>query len=128
MMEEQSPPNLSPCADWRDSKRYEALLKFDRPGWAGEFLKRNVDFITARRSLSDCPQTVPAGEKVRAIPPKVRFAASDDIRRFEPFGALFRRRLRLFDFLVSRLQSLRSVGAGGADRGRSPGRFRRLAF
>jgi len=128
MMEEQSSPGIRPRADWRDPKSYEPLMPLDRSGWATEFLKRNSTFVAALRLTRDRQLPTPMTEKTRSISPSIRFADAVGVRALEQWGVLFRRAIRLVDFLVAHLQSLRVVRRGGANRVRSPGRFRGLAF
>lgn len=128
MMEEQSPPGIGARVDWRDPKSSEPLLQLDRAGWAGEFLKRNCDFVAITQLSRDRWPATASTAKRRPVSARACFAGSARVRMFEDWGALFRGALKLFDFLVARLQSLRVVRRGGANRVRSPGRFRRLAF
>ncbi|OIR00525.1 hypothetical protein GALL_173980 [mine drainage metagenome] len=36
---------IQPRADWRDPEQYRNLLEYDCVGWAGEWLRRNPDFV-----------------------------------------------------------------------------------
>lgn len=53
MLEEKPNPNLSPCADWRDTPYYEDVQRYDLFGWSGEWLLRNRQFH-ADLSKSPC--------------------------------------------------------------------------
>jgi hypothetical protein len=56
MASEETAPGINPRADWRDAQDYKPLLDLDRVGWAGEWLRRNPEFLADLRRMH-CPST-----------------------------------------------------------------------
>lgn len=57
-MAEETDSAVRPRADWRDVEQYRPLLDYDCVGWAGEWLRRNPDFIADVQRASCLPHTV----------------------------------------------------------------------
>ena len=108
MSKEKTAPGISPRAGWRESDSYRPLLELDRAGWAWEWLRRNPDF-----SAMTGPQPGVKRESAGAQP---RIIAAPAMQTLKRWGLLFRRKLRLRDFLVARLQPARTGGRGFASR------------
>lgn len=54
MASEETAPGINPRADWRNAQDYKPLLNLDRVGWAGEWLRRNPEFLADLRRMH-CP-------------------------------------------------------------------------
>ena len=55
MSEEEPEPGISPSADWREPEHYKPLLTCDRHFWAGEWLRRNPEFLADLREAQCSP-------------------------------------------------------------------------
>ena len=51
-------PVVQPRADWRDAQQYRPLLDYDCVGWAGEWLRRNPEFLADVQRVPCLPYTV----------------------------------------------------------------------
>jgi len=104
MSKESAAPDISLRADWRDPESYRSLLHLDRPGWAGEFLRRNSDFLAATaQSSSNKALLVPSSAKRKPTADRSRYIHIGQTRALERWGVLFRRRGRIRNFLVTRV-------------------------
>lgn len=62
-MVEGTESDVRPRTDWRDAEHYRPLLDYDCVGWAGEWLRRNLDFIADVQRAPCLPDTVESGDK-----------------------------------------------------------------
>lgn len=128
MSKESAAPGISLRADWRDPENYKPLLHLDRPGWAGEFLRRNSAFLAATaQSSSNKALLIPSSAKRKPTSSRQRYIHIAEARTRARWGALFRRRVRFRDLLVTRVQPARAQRRGNAHGGRSRRRLRHRA-
>jgi hypothetical protein len=57
-MNKETASRINPGADWRDPEQYSPLLDIDCVGWAGEWLRRNPDFVADVQRAPCLPYTV----------------------------------------------------------------------
>ena len=57
-MAEETASDVRPRADWRDAEHYRPLLDYDCVGWAGEWLRRNPEFVADVQRAPCLPYTV----------------------------------------------------------------------
>ena len=57
-MSKETAFRVNPGADWRDPEQYSPLLDYDCVGWAGEWLRRNPDFVADMQRAPCLPYSV----------------------------------------------------------------------